>query len=93
VRIMKLRNVLSRARMRIHVVSDIRDISQQVKSRGLLGGTILSSFYVPLFEKLLAEGTIVEYEIDREIFHNTDSRAQLHFSFVTFLAAGRYHNR
>lgn len=49
---------------------------------------ILSSFYVPLFERLLADGTIVEYEIDREIFHNTDSRAQLHFSFVIPSAEG-----
>lgn len=49
---------------------------------------ILSSFYVPLFETLLTDGTIVEYEIDREIFHNTDSRAQLHFSFVTPGAEG-----
>jgi len=49
---------------------------------------ILSSFYVPLFEKVLADGTIVEYEIDREIFHNTDSRAQLHFSFVMPSAEG-----
>ena len=49
---------------------------------------ILSSFYVPLFERVLADGTIVEYEIDREIFHSTDSRAQLHFSFVTPSAEG-----
>jgi hypothetical protein len=49
---------------------------------------ILSSFYVPLFERVLADGTIVEYEIEREIFHNTDSRAQLHFSFVTPSAEG-----
>lgn len=33
----------------------------------------LSSFYVPVFEKLLADGTIVEYEIDREMIHTTDS--------------------
>jgi hypothetical protein len=49
---------------------------------------ILSSFYVPLFEGLLADGTIVEYEIDRAIFHDTDSRARLHFSFVTPSAEG-----
>jgi hypothetical protein len=49
---------------------------------------ILSSFYVPLFETLLTDGSIVEYEIDREIFHSTDSRAQLHFSFVTPSADG-----
>ena len=49
---------------------------------------ILSCFYVPLFEELLAGGTIVEYEIDREIFHDTDSRARLHFSFVIPSAEG-----
>jgi hypothetical protein len=38
---------------------------------------------VPVFEKLLADGTIVEYEIDREMIHTTVSRGQLHFSFVT----------
>lgn len=43
---------------------------------------MLSSFYVPVFEQMLAEGTIVEYEIDREMIHTTESRAQLHFSFV-----------
>ena len=48
----------------------------------------LSSFYVPVFEKMLADGTIVEYEIDREMIHTTDSRAQLHFSFVMPSAAG-----
>ena len=49
---------------------------------------MLSSFYVPLYEKLLADGTIVEYEIDREMFHTTDLRAQLHFSFVMPSAEG-----
>lgn len=49
---------------------------------------MLSSFYVPLFEKLLADGTIVEYEIEREIFHNADSRAKLHYSFVIPSAEG-----
>ena len=39
----------------------------------------LSSLLVPLFEKLLADGRIVEYEIDRESVHNTDSRPQLVF--------------
>ena len=34
------------------------------------------------FEKMLADGIIVEYEIDREMVHTTDSRAQIHFSFV-----------
>jgi hypothetical protein len=43
---------------------------------------MLSSFYVPVFEKMLADGIVVEYEIDREMIHSTDSRAQVHFSFV-----------
>jgi hypothetical protein len=30
----------------------------------------------------------IEYEIDREMFHTTDSRAQLHFAFVTPSAEG-----
>jgi hypothetical protein len=42
----------------------------------------LSSFYVPVFEKMLADGTIVAYEIDREMFHTTDSRAQIVFVFL-----------
>ena len=42
----------------------------------------LSSFYVPVFEKMLADGIIVEYEIEREIIHTTDARGQIHFSFV-----------
>src|SRR5205809_4421425 len=42
---------------------------------------VVSSFYVPVFEKILSDG-IVEYELDREVFHNTDSRSQIHFSFV-----------
>ena len=33
----------------------------------------LSSFDVPLFEKLLADGTIVEYELDRELRQKTDA--------------------
>jgi len=48
----------------------------------------LSRFYVPVFEKMLAEGTIIEYEIDREMIHTTDSRAQIQFSFVMPSAAG-----
>ena len=48
----------------------------------------LSSFYVPVFEKMLADGTIVEYEIDREMIYTTDSRPQLHFSFVMPSAEG-----
>jgi hypothetical protein len=49
---------------------------------------IVSSFYVPVFEKMLSDGIIVEYELDREIFHNTDSRSQIHFSFVMPNAEG-----
>jgi len=37
------------------------------------------SLLVPLFEKLLADGAIVEYEIDRESVRSTDSRPQLVF--------------
>jgi len=48
----------------------------------------LNSFYVPVFEKMLADGIIVEYEIDREMFHTTDSRAQIVFSFVMRSAEG-----
>jgi hypothetical protein len=48
----------------------------------------LSSFYVPVFEKLLADGTIVEYEIARETLHSTDARTQIRFSFVMPSAEG-----
>jgi len=48
----------------------------------------LSSFYVPVFEKMLADGIIVEYEIDREMIHSTDARAQIHFSLVVPNAEG-----
>ncbi len=48
----------------------------------------LSRFYVPVFERMLADGTIVEYEIDREVIHTTDSRARIHFSFVMPSAEG-----
>jgi hypothetical protein len=48
----------------------------------------VSSFYVPVFEKMLSDGIIVEYELDREMFHNTDSRSQIHFSFVMPNAEG-----
>lgn len=48
----------------------------------------LSSFYVPVFEKMLADGIIVEYEIDQEMIHTTDSRPQVHFSFVMPSAEG-----
>jgi len=45
----------------------------------------LASFYVPLFESLLADGTIVEYEIDREeIFsYSADSAGQVIMAYVT----------
>jgi hypothetical protein len=36
----------------------------------------LSTLDVPLFEKLLADGTIVEYEIDRVLIVETDSPAR-----------------
>src|SRR5882672_6213194 len=36
----------------------------------------------------LADGIVVEYEIDREMIHTNDSRAQLHFSFVMPSAEG-----
>jgi hypothetical protein len=48
----------------------------------------LSSFYVPVFEKMLADGIIVEYEIGREMIHTTDSRARIQFSFVMPKAKG-----
>jgi hypothetical protein len=48
----------------------------------------LSSFYVPVFEKMLADGTIVEYEIDREMYHNTDSRPHVLFVFLMPSAEG-----
>ena len=37
---------------------------------------------------MLADGAIVEYEIDREMIHTTDSRGQVHFSFVMPSAEG-----
>jgi hypothetical protein len=43
---------------------------------------MLSGFYVPLFEKLLADGAIVEYDIDRESVHSADSPGQIIFAFV-----------
>jgi hypothetical protein len=38
---------------------------------------------VPLFEKLLADGTIVEYEIDRELIVKADSPAKFVYLVVT----------
>jgi hypothetical protein len=49
----------------------------------------LASFWVPLFEKLLADGTIVEYEIDRDLFNSTESAGQFNLVFVTPNAEGR----
>lgn len=45
----------------------------------------LAWFYVPLFESLLADGTIVEYEIDREETFNysADSAGHVVMSYVT----------
>lgn len=50
----------------------------------------LAGFYVPLFESLLAEGTIVQYEIDREeVFaYSADSAGQVIMSYVTPTAEG-----
>jgi hypothetical protein len=49
----------------------------------------LASFWVPLFEKLLADGTIVEYEIDRDLVNSTESVGQFILVFVTPNAEGR----
>jgi hypothetical protein len=50
----------------------------------------LASFYVPLFESLLADGTIVEYEIDsEEVFgYSADSAGQVIMACVTPTADG-----
>jgi len=50
----------------------------------------LASFYVPLFENLLADGTIVSYEIDREeVFGSSaDSAGQVIMAYVTPTADG-----
>jgi hypothetical protein len=50
----------------------------------------LASFYVPLFESLLADGTIVEYEIGREeVFgYSADSAGQVIMAYVTPTADG-----
>jgi hypothetical protein len=49
----------------------------------------LSSFCVPLFEKMLADGTIVEYEIDHSLVNSTESAGEMVFVFVTPNAEGR----
>lgn len=50
----------------------------------------LAWFYVPLFESLLADGTIVEYDIDtEEVFgHTADSAGQVIMAYVTPTADG-----
>ena len=54
--------------------SDVPDPDAAVKS--------LSGFYVPVFEKMLADGIVVDYEIDREMIHSTDSPGRIVFAFV-----------
>ena len=49
----------------------------------------LSSFWVPLFEKFLADGTIVEYEIDHSLVNSTVSAGEIVFVFATPNADGR----
>ena len=48
---------------------------------------LAKSFLVPLFEKLLADGTIVEYEIDVESVHMSDP-AEFGLVFITPTAEG-----
>ena len=48
----------------------------------LNGIPALSSFYVPLLEELLADGTIVEYEIDRPLVNSNESAGEFDFVFV-----------
>jgi hypothetical protein len=43
---------------------------------------MLSTFYVPILEKLLADGIIVQYEIDNEWVHSADSPGQVMVSLV-----------
>jgi hypothetical protein len=49
--------------------------------------TLSNSFFVPLFEKMLADGTILEYEIDTEVVH-TDNPNQFFVLFITPNAEG-----
>jgi hypothetical protein len=49
--------------------------------------TLAKSFIVPLLDKLLAEGTIVEYEIDEQAVH-TDSPALFFLDYITPTADG-----
>jgi len=49
--------------------------------------TLSKSFIVPLLEKLLADGTLVEYEIDQEAIH-TQSPDMFYIDYTTRDAAG-----
>ena len=49
--------------------------------------TLAKSFIVPLLDKLLAEGTIVEYELDEQAVH-TDSPALFFLDYITPTADG-----
>jgi hypothetical protein len=49
--------------------------------------TTSKNFIVPLMEKLLADGSIVEYEIDQEAIH-TESSAGFWIDYITPDAAG-----
>jgi hypothetical protein len=50
--------------------------------------TVAKSFIVPMMEKLLADGSIVEYEIDEEAIH-TESPALFFLDFITPTAEGQ----
>jgi hypothetical protein len=50
--------------------------------------TLAKSFMVPLLEKLLADGTIVEYEIDEQAIH-TDSPSLFFMVYITPTAEGQ----
>jgi hypothetical protein len=43
---------------------------------------LLSTFYVPILEKLLADGIVVQYEIDTVAVHSADSPGQVMVSMV-----------
>ena len=68
-----------------------RRITYKLKPDADAGDAIpaLGSFWVPLFEKLLADGTIVEYEIDHSLINSTESAGEIVFVFVTPNAEGR----
>jgi hypothetical protein len=50
-------------------------------------GLLSKAFVVPLFEKLLAEGTVVEYEVDEEAIH-TEAPGTFWIFYITPTAAG-----